>query len=168
MSTRQILLVTISATLVGCGTSPLVTPHVMHPLEVARADTAIFVSADQRTSEPVLSTLAAVDGRRVNCDFNAGCPVWVRVPAGSREFTIKYRADFHGVPGLTNSGHKETELNATVPQMKPRHVYVARYTRSLSDNTVSIRVEDLGENSKFTLRFPLFGTTNPQYYPAEF
>jgi hypothetical protein len=140
----------------------------MHSPEVARTETAIFVSADQRTSEPVLSTLVAVDGRKVNCDFNAGCPVWARVSAGSHVFTIKYRADFHGVTGVTNSGHKETELEAVVPEMKPRHVYVARYTRSLSDNTVSIRVEDLGENPKFALRFPLFGTPNPQYYPAEF
>jgi hypothetical protein len=90
------------------------------------------------------------------------------VTAQSHAFTIRYRTDFHGVPGVTNSGQKETTLQVPVPDMKPRHVYVARYERDPVTNSVRVQVEDLGENSKFALRFPLTGTANPGYYPAGF
>jgi len=167
MHTRLAPLI-VATLLSACGTSPMVTPLAMHAPGLAQSESSIFVSVDQRTNEPVLSTLLAVDDRPVECHFNAGCPVWTRVSAQGHEFSILYRANFYGLPGVTTSGHEEAVLKVKVDEMKPRHVYVARYFREHSTNNVSVRVEDLGENPKFALRVPLFGTSNPSYFPAEF
>lgn len=54
--------------------------------------------------------------------------------------------------------------------MKPKHVYIARYTLDQASNNVTTKIEDLGQDSKFALRVPVLGDTlgNPTYYPTEF
>ena len=102
--------------LAGCGTSPLVVPHVMHPAGVAPSDTSIFVAADQRTNEAVMTTLQAMDGVKVNCDWNAGCPVWIRVSPQSHEFTIAYSANHYGLPGVTNFRSQGGDAQSRYPK----------------------------------------------------
>jgi hypothetical protein len=154
----------------GCGTSPLVTPHLGVAPGTPSSATAVLISADQRQSPdqryfpPVLSTLSSVDGKRVNCDWNAGCPVWIRVAPGDHQFGIHYRTDF----SYSGKAWSATDLNVEIKAMKPGHVYVTRYTRDPSGKTVSVRIEDLGEKANAGLWFPLLGVQNSQFYVADF
>ena len=167
----HILTASIALALSGCATdSPLTTPYSADGASGRLADTAVFIaieqhnSSDQRLSKPVISTIQKIDGREVRCDWNAGCPVWARVGAGHHTFTVRYRADF------SYSGKRwlEGTMEVEVPDMKPRHVYLLRYSHDASSMKVWARTEDLGESSNQGIWFPLLGVPNAKHYPPTF
>ncbi len=61
--------------------------------------------------------------------------------------------------------YKRADLEIVVRDMKPRHVYVARYRKSSSG--VSALVEDLGENPEFGVWVGLEGA-NRKYHRVTF
>ena len=167
MNRTYLLPCLLALALAGCGTNPLTTPYAAHPSEIKRSETAILISMDRQGSPPLLATLVEIDGKAVDCDWNAGCPVWARTSPGAHKFTIRYRTDFYGAPGVTSSGHKFATLSVDVQDMRPRHVYVVRYIRDFTSNTVRAEVQDMGERAKTGILFP-FGVANPAEYLAEF
>lgn len=155
--------------LAGCAT-PHVSPHEAVPPETPKASTAILIaieqrnSPDQRYTPASLPVVKGLDGKALNCDWNAGCPVWIRVLPGDHQFEIFYRADFNYVGSAWN----EATIKLDVPKMRAGHVYVARYSLDRTNKTVSARVEDLGEKPNFGLWYPFLGVQNARQITAEF
>lgn len=153
--------------LTACGSNPIVTPYDAHPPAVAKSETTVLISMDRQASPPILATIVKIDSKDVACDWNAGCPVWARLAPGDHEFVIRFRTDFYGVPGATNSGFKVAELPVRIPAMQATHVYVLRYSRVASSNSIAARVEDMGARARTGIQFP-FGVANAIEYIADF
>ncbi len=112
----------------GCGTLDFTTPYITYPGTHALADTAVFMARDNQSGEHVIATVQAVNETSVRLK----APIGVRVLPGRHTFHIQY-----------TSGIRKTEkLLQLEVDVKPLHVYVARYDEVAG--TVSARVEDLG------------------------
>lgn len=144
-----LLVVTIAIS--GC-TNPYIKPYPAHALDLPLRETAIFVSADQKTWVTAgICSVLAVDDKKVDCDFDRGCPPWVRVSTGDHEFHLEFKTVNNS---RTLLGYDGATLHVKAKEMKARHVYMARYTRV--GNKIFARVEDLGEDSNFKLKVPYF------------
>ena len=130
--------------LVGCTFHQ--TPYIAYSDENRPlSDTAVFTALDKdRISE---SRITHVNGIPTVC-WEVGCPYWVRVAPGTNTVTIKYI-----IPGLTII--KYANIDVTVQNMKPRHVYRALYASD--GDMVSVRYEDLGENPDYFIPLYLDG-----------
>ena len=160
---KNIGLVYLFLLLFGCSVNPHVKPQIIGVEGAVFSETTVFVAADQKFNAPVLTTIIGVDGREVNCDWNYGCPLWVRVDPGSHVFSIEYASDPHFIAGMKF----KRIIDVAVKNMIPRHVYVARYSRNFEENTISVNIEEFGENSNFKFKWPPVSSA-AQYYPAEF
>lgn len=150
------------ALLEACVTNPITTPYDA-TTSSPKDKTAVLISMDRQQTNPILATIVEIDGSKVNCSLNSGCPVWARVTPGNHIFTIHYRTDFHRI---NTSRYKEATLPIKIENMKALHVYAVRYSRSERDE-ISYVIEDLGERPQTGIAFP-FGVKNPTEYKAEF
>jgi len=147
------------ASLAGCQGYP-VAPFVVNAADRPAADTAIFVAIDQTTGINSITTVSAVDGQRLACDWNYGCPVWVRVRPGAHQFQVNLQAGYYG--------RYQSSLAIPMTGMLPRHVYVTRYDIDTANMKLRYRVEDLGERPDFAIHLP-FGPMPPTVHlPATF
>jgi hypothetical protein len=126
------------------------------------SETAIFASLDDKATKVSESRIRAVNAKETSC-FEVGCPYWVRVAPGTHTFNVRYTANYQW--NLRSSGYSYADIKIEVKDMKPRHVYVARY-KELNDRVVVV-VEDLGENPNYGITLGLEGA-NKQFYRAEF
>lgn len=163
---RVITLAAVAALLSACAAqNPLVTPYEAHTPDVAKRETAVLVAMDRQGQPPLLATLVEIDGQQVACDGTAGCPVWARLEPGTHDVVVRYRTDPSS--GTAAGTAQPASLSLRVRDMKPRHVYLIRYERDASSSTVSARIEDLGENARTGILFPV-GAKNPTEYLADF
>lgn len=158
---------------VGCAnTTPHRKPYVGYTGDVHLSETAVFVSADVKgqkyRQDGIISPIQAIDGQKISCHWNNGCPPWARVTPGDHEFAIQFSTNYRY---STFSG---ALLKVKVPNMKPRHVYMTRYTTY--GDRVEVHIEDLGEKSDFKLISHYFSPASfiaehaarMEYYPVEF
>lgn len=138
------------------------TPYPMMDSARPPADTAVFSALDDKGIKFVDSRIPSVDGKETSC-IEVGCPYWVRVAPGSHSFVVHYTSNFSW--GFRTSGYSYAKLNIDIPDMQPRHVYVARY-KEFKDR-VEVRIEDLGENPSYGITLGLDGA-NKQFYPVKF
>lgn len=136
------LLVTIAS---GCASSgpPMMYEDKQRPL----SNTSVFSSWSEDPRE--IAEIKKVDGIDINCAM-AGCPLWVRVTPGKHVFTIRYNFYVPGSPTYLTGTH-----DLEIPDMKAKHVYVARF--QVSGNTLKTSIQDLGENPNYTLTSGLKG-----------
>ncbi|MBX3621877.1 MAG: hypothetical protein KF891_18045 [Rhizobacter sp.] len=153
---KKLASLVLAVPLVGCAFHR--APYVMYDGSPPLQNTAVFASVDQETGTDVVATVTSVDGKPTSC-AEAGCPLWVRVLPGKHTFAVRYTADIH------MSGYSYANLVFTLENMKPLHVYHARYIQT--DGRVVARVEDLGERPNFGITLGLKGA-NRTYYPVEF
>jgi len=124
--------------------------------------TTVFSSLDNNQTKHVEARITHVNGKETSC-FEVGCPYWVRVLPGANRFTIRYATNFSlGVGVIT---HNYAVIDVDVADMRPSHVYVARYSERGS--RVSVQVEDLGGRPKYGITLGLDGV-NKAYYPVQF
>lgn len=140
--------------LTGCvsNTQPLVVYEGVRPLE----DTAVFVAQPGAKSfQGYRAGVHRIDGKNAVpfiVDFNMGYGSvrWVRVLPGTHTFRLYYQ---------TNSGiggqYYFTYSTLKVEDMKPRHVYMAKY--KIVGEYLHVGYEDLGEDPDFYL------FDNPKY-----
>jgi hypothetical protein len=76
---------------------------------------------------------------------------------------VRYSTDFR--LALPSINYRLANLEVEVKDMKPRHVYVARYRES--GNGVAVYVEDLGENPEYGVWIGLEGA-NRKYHRVGF
>lgn len=106
------------------------------------ADTAVLSAVEGSSSVCQFATLRSVDGKWTDR------PHWVRVQPGTHSFSIECTTRVWMGAGTINSSR--AQLAVTVADMKPRHIYVARYAQ-LAGNRIDVKIEDLGENSDYGL-----------------
>jgi hypothetical protein len=155
-------LFTLLATVLLSGCAFHRTPYVMHEGSPPLSSTAVFASFDESSVKFNDSRIRSADGKDTSC-FEVGCPYWVRVLPGKHVFSVRYTANHQW--SYMSSGFNYADLSIEVPDMKPGHVYVARY-RETGDR-VAVIVEDLGEKPKFGITLG-YGSVNMKYYPVEF
>jgi hypothetical protein len=157
---KKLLAFGIAVLLSGCAFHR--TPYVTYEGSPPLSGTAVFASFDEETVKSNDSRIQSVDGKGTPCS-EVGCPYWVRVLPGKHVFSVHYTANHQFVfNGIT---FKSANLSIEVPDMKPSHVYVARYRQV--EGRVDFTVEDLGEKPKFGITLGLEGA-NRTYYPVEF
>jgi hypothetical protein len=131
----------------------------MYEGNVPLSGTAVFVSHDDKSTIFTDSRITSANGKQTSC-IQAGCPYWVRVLPGRNSFVVHYTSS-HSM-----SGHDYADVTVEIPDMQPRHVYVARYRRP-DDQGVRVEIQDLGENPAFGIALGLQGV-NAAVYPAKF
>lgn len=143
-SMGKYLVLGLGMALSGCMTLSEPKPmysNASHP----KSDTTIFAVDNMGHSVDGDSTrgfILAVDSvSTIHRAAGWDTPPWVRLLPGNHNFHVRYMI-----------GHLETEKTVYIAQMKPRHVYVA-HLRDLG-GVFDIKVEDLGENSDFTVHVP--------------
>ncbi len=154
---NHIFLLFLSVLIGGCAFHH--APYPMYETDSPQAETAVFSSVDDRATQHEVATIRAVDGKDTP---RSVFPVWVRVLPGTHHFSIHYSTNY-GVGGGAIT-YRYVELPVTVVDMKPRHVYVARFRRTAQG--VSASVEDLGERPRYGIHTG--GPVNPKYHQVEF
>ena len=149
-----------SACLVGCAFHR--TPWPAYEGSHAQAETAVFASFDQQSAKYVDARITLVDTTKTP-SWEVGHPYWVRVKPGAHAFRIAYKTDYRLAGPAIN--WREATIDVTVADMKPGHVYVARYRESWGG--VAVQVEDLGERPDFGINLGLEGV-NAKTYKVEF
>ena len=160
MLKKTLILVVCVLCLGGCAFHQ--TPYIMHGENVPITNTAVFVSLDDKATKINDSRIQSVNNKETSC-FKVGCPYWVRVQPGRHTFNILYTSNHHW--NLNQSGYTYANLSIEIKNMKPRHVYVARYREE--NKQVKFTVEDLGENPDFGITLGLEGA-NKKHYPVKF
>jgi hypothetical protein len=125
--------------------------------EGALSNTAILSAYDDVSggSVCVAATVREVDN---NATSPWIFPAWVRVDPGTHSFRIQCTSDLAIAGNYITARRSEFEFSVT--DMKPRHVYVARYLRTPAG--VKLVVQNLGENSRYMLPFR-YGHVRPQF-----
>jgi hypothetical protein len=129
--------------LVGCAH---LQPDQMYSGDHPLSDTAVFSALDDSSGASVclVSTIQAVDQNKTS---RMTFPVWVRVRPGPHSFLIHCTTGFAG--GYQSIISYRVELLVKMADMRPRHIYVARYKPT--KDGVRIVVDDLGERSNYSL-----------------
>ena len=142
---QRFLCVLFAAIASGCASNgpPIMFEDKQRPL----SDTSVFSSWSEDPRE--IAEIKKVDGVDTSCVM-AGCPLWVRVTPGKHTFTIRYSFHIPGSPTYLTGTHE-----FEVPDMKAKHVYVARF--QVIENTLKTSIQDLGENPNYTLTSGLKG-----------
>jgi hypothetical protein len=110
-----------------------------------RTDTAIFMAEDNSNRNFFSSSIVRVDDKSV-VNFMLPGVFAVRVLPGTHKFVVQ--AIWDNTNSVTTAGtYKSQEIELTVEDMKPLHVYVARYRETESGAEVAI--EDLGERPRY-------------------
>lgn len=151
----------IAACLSAC--TAMQSPYVA-PADKARplSDTAVFIASDHQGNlgeTDNMALIVEVDGQHLHepC-LTVGCPKWVRVTPGTHVFRLRYRTEY------VVYGQLEANVQLTIAEMKPRHTYLLRMTRS--GNMVRPSYEDLGEDSGHGLILcGAFGDCKSTYRP---
>lgn len=157
---RLLVTVLASLTLFGCAFHQ--TPYAMYEGTPSFANTTVFVAIDEKQTKHTVVGIQLIDGKEPSC-WQVGCPIWTRLLPGTHKFTVRYSTDY----GLAASAitYRSAALDIEVKDMKPRHVYVARYRES--SDQVGVVVEDLGENPDFGIWIGLEGA-NRKHYKVSF
>jgi len=130
------------------------------PLE----NTSVFAAIDDKQSKHVVIGISLIDGKEPSC-WQVGCPIWTRILPGTHKFSVRYSSNF-GFGNVASTIKYETAiLEVEVKDMKPQHVYVARYKEF--GGGVRVYVEDLGENPEFGVWIGLEGA-NRKYHKVTF
>lgn len=129
--------------LTGCASNQ---PDRMYDGEHPLADTAVLSALDD-ISHASVCTVATVQKVDEKTTSRGIFPGWVRVLPGPHSFVIHCSYDFSMVGLVIN--FKRVRLTFTVEDMKPKHVYVARYSKYAE--AVEVAVEDLGENPSYVI-----------------
>ncbi len=160
----------VAAFISGCASvHPTTVPYVASPPSLPKDQTAVVISMDRQSTPPFLAVIRSIDGQQVQCHWNYGCPVWARVGPGTHQLWVRYETAMT----LTSTGTSNTaelkykDLQVTVPDMKPTHVYVIHYPWTSGIGSVSAQVTDLGERPHSGILFP-FGVSNATEYFADF
>jgi hypothetical protein len=123
---------------------------------VPLSQTAVFSAYDE-TRAGQYANIQMVDGKETS---RGVFPLWVRVLPGDHVFLVR-KLDRTGLSG--KSAYSETsDFRVTVKDMKPRHVYVARFRERNGASVVE--VENLGQSPNYAI--PLGLDAKP--YKAEF
>lgn len=134
------------------------TPWPAYEGSHPRADTAVFASFDINTAKYVDARITRVDTTKT-ASLEAGHPYWVRVKPGAHTFHISYSTNFRV------GSHSQAMIEVPLTDMKPGHVYIARYREA--GGRVAVRVEDMGEKPDFGIPLGLDGV-NAKTYKVEF
>lgn len=129
--------------LTGCSTG---VPKMYSDAEVADADTAVLVVADDKVKNRLLPQIYKVDGIDTSC-LAEGCPVWVRVLPGRHLFAVRYTEIVSFRPAGTSFPYQILEL--PIDNMKAGHVYVAR--QDFSTGSLRVDVDVLPSGSRYGL-----------------
>jgi hypothetical protein len=115
-----------------------------------RSDTSVFAVDRHMVNEDGTATGAvlSVDGHSTRDYFSMTeqVPPWVRVLPGDHTFEITY----------LKSNRQSMVKTVSVPNMSPRHVYVAHLVDQ--GMTYKIDVQDIGDTSSFKEHVPNFHT----------
>ena len=138
-----LMLITI---LSGCGS---IQPDIMYNGDHPLSETAVFSAYDDTSSRPIcwVTTIQKVDDKNTSL---MAYPMWVRVRPGTHSFVV------HCSKNFTLRSYQQAEILITVEDMKPRHVYVARYHNTRDG--IGVRVDDLGENPSYGIPVDTKGT----------
>jgi hypothetical protein len=110
------------------------------------SDTAVFSARNELLAScPHGATVQMVDSRKTSRWIY---PMWVRVAPGTHSFVVQCTLETYLV--ANKIVRKYVNLEVKVPDMKPRHVYVARY--DLIGGKIKIAADDLGENSYYSIQ----------------
>ncbi|MCO5400749.1 hypothetical protein [Ralstonia soli] len=140
------------------------TPYVMYEGNPPLSTTTVFSASDHTQTKHIVARITQVDGKDTSC-FQVGCPIWVRVLPGSHTFTIRYTANIALMgPVITST---VATVNIEVVDMKPMHVYEARYQEFYDQKRLNATFADLGEKPKVGLWLGLKGV-NQEFYPVSF
>lgn len=119
-------------------------PYIAYEGDVPLSKTAVFVVYDQDSPYFTLMGIKTTDGKEMSC-YQAGCPIWVRVPAGTHKFVLDLKGNYRmGGGGISYS---QSAPEVTIKDMKARHVYKAKY--QFVDGRMTVTATDLGENPDF-------------------
>ena len=130
------------------------------------SDTTVFSASDHTRTKYIDARVIAVDGKETSC-VQAGCPYWVRVLPGVHTFRVRYTTDL-GFGGYKEIVSRVATVNIEIEDMRPMHVYEARYRESSDKQTLHSGFVDLGERpAKGGLWLGQKGI-NLQYYPVSF
>ena len=157
---RNILGIIFLLTLGGCAFHQ--SPYLTYSEKLNLNETAVFSSLDDKAVTFNESRIHLVDGTKTSC-VQVGCPYWVRVKPGKHTFKVVYTSNHSW--DLNSSGYSVSNLEITVDDMKPKHVYVMRFSEK--EGKLSYFVEDLGENPEYGITLGLKGV-NEKYYPVKF
>jgi len=138
------------------------TPYITYEENVDIAETAVFSALDETSTHYNDTRVFGVDGVQPSC-AQVGCPYWVRVIPGKHVFHVRYTSDPHW--NYMSSGFNYANLEVVLEDMKPRHVYVMRFSRN--GDEIGYRVEDLGENPEYGIMLGLKGA-NQKYHRVQF
>ena len=156
----RLLAIFVLSALSGCAFHH--TPYAMYEGAPSLAETTVFAAVDDKQTKHVAIGIQQIDGKEPSC-WQVGCPIWTRVLPGTHKFSVRYSSNFGLAGGMIS--YQRADLEVEVKDMKPRHVYVARYRDS--GGRVSVLVEDLGENPQFGVWVGLEGA-NRKYHPVNF
>jgi len=121
-------------------------PYVTYPdKDHALSDTTVFsVLIDGKAFS---SRILSVDGEKFHCT-NGSCPFWVRTLPGTHNFKVFYQLFARGF-------HDYGEAQLLIREMKPRHIYEARFHLVDKGDKFFVTAEDLGENPEYGLKLGL-------------
>ncbi|WP_215426480.1 hypothetical protein [Agarivorans albus] len=137
--------------------------------QLLNSETAVFSAINERHLGQVSSAeIVSVDGELTKGN---GGPMWVRVSPKSHSFEIKAKWDeYSGFDQASNwSGHTEATVMVNIPEMKARHVYLAKY--KITKTKIYVTFEDLGKDPYFGFKLSSFGKrngSNATFYPVSF
>ena len=137
-------------------------PYAMYEGTPELSNTSVFAAVDEKQTKQVGVEIQLIDGKEPSC-WQVGCPIWARVLPGTHKFLVRYSTDFR--LALPSINYRLANLEVEVKDMKPRHVYVARYRES--GNGIAVYVEDLGENPEYGVWIGLEGA-NRKYHRVGF
>ena len=160
IATRVLVTLLASLTVVGCAFHH--APYAMYEGSPSIADTTVFAAVDDKQTKHTAIGIQLIDGKEPSC-WQVGCPIWTRLSPGTHNFSVRYSTDFGLATGAIT--YRRADLEIEVKDMKPRHVYVARYKES--SGRIAVFVEDLGENPEFGVWVGLEGA-NRKYHRVSF
>lgn len=119
-------------------------PYIAYEGEMPLSQTAVFVAMDQSSPLFTIQAIKQTDGKDMSC-YQVGCPIWVRVPAGTHRFVLDLKGNYGMGGGSITYNAWNPEV--TIKDMKARHVYKAKY--QYVGGKLAVTAVDLGENPDF-------------------
>ena len=120
-------------------------PDKMYEGDLPLSDTAVFSAHDELSAVCLAATVQMVDSNKTS---RWTFPMWVRVAPGNHSFVVQCTTE--ASRGFNEVSRKYANLEIEVPDIKPRHVYVAHYEEVAGK--IRITTEDLGENSYYSVQ----------------
>lgn len=159
----------------GCASFSDVQPYITYQdRSTSLSDTSVFstIEPDARGGGGQILRVDGVNTQEACLAIGQpGCTLWARVLPGNHTFIVEYRK--YTDPAVTVGTVLATGFmfwkvgtaEVTIPDMKPRHVYVAQY--SVENNKLTVTVKDLGEDPDHGMALGLKGV-NQQFIRVKF